>query len=43
MGYHNSGRGGLMSDVRQWLAGLGLERFAEAFEREEGGSTTCLS
>ena len=24
-----------MTDVRQWLAGLGLERYAEAFEREE--------
>ena len=24
-----------MSDIRSWLARLGLERFAEAFEREE--------
>ena len=24
-----------MSDIRQWLTDLGLERFAEAFEREE--------
>ena len=24
-----------MRDLRQWLAALGLERFAEAFEREE--------
>ena len=24
-----------MSDLQQWLTGLGLERFAEAFEREE--------
>ncbi len=24
-----------MTDVRSWLAGMGLERFAEAFEREE--------
>ena len=24
-----------MSDIRQWLTGLGLERFGDAFEREE--------
>jgi len=24
-----------MTDVRSWLADMGLERFAEAFEREE--------
>jgi|RhiMetdeSRZDD1v2_1073273.scaffolds.fasta_scaffold00425_30 class 3 adenylate cyclase/tetratricopeptide (TPR) repeat protein len=24
-----------MSDIRKWLTGLGLERFADAFEREE--------
>src|SRR5262245_27285580 len=24
-----------MTDIRQWLTGLGLERYAEAFEREE--------
>ena len=24
-----------MNDIRRWLAGLGLERFADAFEREE--------
>ena len=24
-----------MSEVRRWLAGLGLERFADAFEREQ--------
>jgi len=23
-----------MSDVRRWLGGLGLERYADAFERE---------
>ena len=24
-----------MNDIRQWLTGLGLERFGDAFEREE--------
>ena len=24
-----------MNDIKRWLAGLGLERFADAFEREK--------